>query len=138
MTISEGFKKDGFAQKAGGIFLFPAPYPAQIPFPAVYADMVGQDTRSYPLMSVPERIETTTHIEIPAGMTAQLPQDKEISNDIASFGVHYSFDNAKITATRILQVNTNPISPGKYPLYKKVVDAMLEDANTMIIIKPGT
>ncbi len=138
VTINEGFKKDGFAQKAGGIFLFPAPYPAQIPFPAIYANMVGQDMRSYPLMSVPERIETTTHIEIPAGTSVQLPQDKEVSNEIASFSVHYSFDSGRITATRILQVNTNPISPGKYPLYKKVIDAMLEDANAMIVMKPET
>ena len=71
-------------------------------------------------------------------MTDQLPQDNGIANEIASFSVHYSFDNGTITATRILQVNTNPISQEKYPLYKKVIDAMLEDANAMILMKPET
>jgi len=136
VVINETFKKDGFAQKAGGMFLFPAPYPAQIPFPSIYTDQVGQDTRTYPLMTVIERVKTTTSIEVPAKANVQLPQDQDIANEIASFSAHYSFDNGTITATRIFQINDNPVSPEKYPLYKKVIDAMLEDANAMILMKP--
>ena len=136
VTVTEGFKKDHYVQKAGGMFLFPAPYPAQIPFPSLYSDEVGQDSRTYPLMISPERIETRTWITIPAGMTVQLPEDTEVTNEIASFSAHYSVTEGKILAIRVLQVNTNEVSPEKYSLYKQVIDAMLEDANAMIVARP--
>jgi len=137
VTVTEGFKKDRFVQKAGGMFLFPAPYPAQLPFPSFYSDAVGQDARTYPLMTVPERVEVRTWITIPAGMTVQLPEDTDVANEVASFSAHYSVTDGEILAVRILQVNTNEVSPEKYPLYKKVIDAMLEDANAMIVARPA-
>ncbi len=137
VTITEGFKKEHFVQKAGDMFLFPAPYPAQIPFPALYSDEVGQDTRDYPLMTTPERVEVRTWITIPAGMTVQLPQNTDITNEVASFSAHYSVTDNKIIVVRILQVNTRKVMPDKYSLYKKVIDAMLEDANAMIVARPS-
>ena len=35
----------------------------------------------------------------------------------------------------VLQVNTNEVRPKKYSLYKKVIDTMLDDANTMIVAR---
>jgi len=133
VTVTESFSKEGFVQKAGEMFLFPVPYPAQIPFPAIYSDEVGQDSRTYPLMTIPERVETRTWIRIPAGMRVQLPKDAKVANEIASFSAHYSFTDGKIIAVRVLQVNTDEVKPEQYPLYKKVIDAMLEDANAMIV-----
>jgi transglutaminase-like putative cysteine protease len=137
VTVTEAFKKEGFAQKAGGMLLFAAPYPAQLPFPSFFSDEVGQTSRKYPLMTVPERMETQTWITIPAGMSAQLPEDKTVKNEIASFSAHYELTGDKILATRVFQVNTDEVPPAKYPLYKEAVDAMLEDANAMIVLKSG-
>ena len=138
VTVSQAFKKEGFAQKAGKMFLFPAPYPAQLPFPAFYSDAVGQKARTYPLMTTPERVEVKTWIMLPAGMSVQLPDDTDVTNEVASFSSHYSFDNGEILAARIFQVNTDEIAPEDYPLYKGVIGAMIEDANAMIVAKPGS
>jgi hypothetical protein len=119
------------------MLLFAAPYPAQLPFPSFFSDEVGQTSRKYPLMTVPERMETQTWITIPAGMSAQLPEDKTVKNEIASFSAHYELTGDKILATRVFQVNTDEVPPAKYPLYKEAVDAMLEDANAMIVLKSG-
>lgn len=137
VTVNEEFKKTGFAQKTGGMLLFPAPYPAQLPFPQYYSDEVGQATRKYPLMTVPERVETRTWISIPPGMSVQLPDDADVSNEVASFHAHYEVNEGKILAERIFQVNTSEIQPDEYPFYKEAVDAMLEDAGALIILKPG-
>ncbi len=135
ITVTQAFKKDGFAQKAGGMLLFPVPYPAQLPFPGYFSDEVGQPTRRYPLMTVPERLQVETWVTIPAGMSVQLPQDKDVANAVASFSAHYELSGGVIHAIRIFQTNVAEVSPAAYPLYKQAIDAMLEDAADMVVLK---
>ena len=135
VIVTQAFEKGGFAQAAGGMLLFPVPYPAQLPYPDYFSDEVGQSSRRYSLMTVPERLQVETWITIPAGMTAQLPQDKDVANAVASFSAHYSLVDGQIHALRVFQTNVLEVSPEDYPLYKQAIDAMLEDAGDMAILR---
>lgn len=135
VIVTQAFEKDGFAQAAGGMLLFPIPYPAQFPYPGFFSDEVGQVSPQYPLMTVPERLQVETRITIPAGMNVQLPQDKDTANAVASFSAHYTLVDGRIHALRVFQTNVLEVPPDEYPLYKRAIDAMLEDASDIVILK---
>ena len=137
VTITQRFEKAGFAQKAGAMLLFSIPYPAQVPFPDYFADEVGQETRIHPLITWPERVEVQVVITIPEGMKVQLPGNVTVENDIGLFTAEYALtEEGKIVVTRVLQVNNAEVSPEKYPLYKEIISAMLEDAQAMAVLMP--
>jgi len=76
--VTERGENKGFAQKAGAMFLFPVPYPAQLPFPDYFSDKVGLEKRTHPLITTPERVEVRTWLKIPEGVRVQLRQDVEV------------------------------------------------------------
>lgn len=137
VRITERFTKEGFAQKAGPLLLFSIPYPAQVPFPGYFADEVGQEERLHPLITQPGRMEVRIWLDIPEGMKVQLPQDVAVENAIASFKAHYTLtDEGEIMVVRAFQVNTDEVSPDDYPLYKQVINALLEDAQAVVVLMP--
>lgn len=68
-------------------------------------------------------------LDIPEGMKVQLPQDMAVESAIANFEAHYNFtDEREIMAVRTFEINTDEVSPEDCPLYKQVINTLLEDA----------
>jgi len=137
VEITEEFEKDGFAQKAGTVMLFSIPYPAQLPFPDYFADEVGQEARIHPLITWPERVEVHVEITVPEGLKVQLPQGVSVENSVGFFQAEYALaEEGGISASRILQINVAEISPEDYPLYKELINAMIQDSQAMVVLIP--
>ena len=137
VEITEEFKKDGFAQKAGTVMLFSIPYPAQLPFPDYFADEVGQEARIHPLITWPERVEVHVEITVPEGLKVQLPQGVSVENSVGFFQAEYALtEEGGISASRILQINVAEVSPEDYPLYKELINAMIQDSQAMVVLIP--
>jgi len=137
VEITEEFEKDGFAQKAGTVMLLPIPYPAQVPFPDYLADQVGQQERIHPLITWPERIEVHVQIAVPEGLKVQLPQGVSVENSVGFFQAEYALtEEGGISACRILQINVAEVSPEDYPLYKELINAMIQDSQAMVVLMP--
>ena len=119
------------------MFLFPVPYPAQFPFPDYFSDKVGLEERTHPLITTPERAEVRTWLKIPEGVRVQLRQDVEVKNEVASFETHYTLtEEGEILVVRVLQIDTDELSPEAYPLYKEVISSLLEDAQAIVLLMP--
>ena len=137
VEITEEFEKDGFAQKAGTVMLFSIPYPAQLPFPDYFADEVGQEARIHPLITWPERVEVHVEITVPEGLKVQLPQGVSVENSVGFFQAEYALtEEGGISASRILQINVAEVSPEDYPLYKELINAMIQDSQAMVVLIP--
>ena len=137
VTITEEFERAGFAQKAGSIMLFPIPYPAQLPFPGYFADEVGQEARIHPLITWPQRMEVYVELTVPEGMKVQLPEAVTVENALGLFKSEYALmEEGKITALRVLQVNVDQVSPEDYPLYKEIINAMIQDSQALAVLMP--
>ena len=137
VPITEEFERAGFAQKAGSIMLFPIPYPAQLPFPGYFADEVGQEARIHPLITWPQRMEVYVELTVPEGMRVQLPEAVTVENALGLFKSEYALmEEGKITALRVLQVNVDQVSPEDYPLYKEIINAMIQDSQAMAVLMP--
>jgi len=137
VEITEEFEKDGFAQKAGTVMLFSIPYPAQVPFPDYLADQVGQQERIHPLITWPERVEVQVEITVPEGLKVQLPQGVSVENSVGFFQAEYALtEEGGISASRILQINVAEVSPEDYPLYKELINAMIQDSQAMVVLIP--
>ena len=137
VEITEEFEKDGFAQKAGTVMLFSIPYPAQLPFPDYFADEVGQEARIHPLITWPERVEVHVEITVPEGLKVQLPQGVSVENSVGFFQAEYALtEEGGISASRILQINVAEVSPKDYPLYKELINAMIQDSQAMVVLIP--
>ncbi len=137
VEITEEFEKDGFAQKAGTVMLFSIPYPAQVPFPDYLADQVGQQERIHPLITWPERVEVQVEITVPEGLKVQLPQGVSVENSVGFFQAEYTLtEEGGISASRILQINVAEVSPEDYPLYKELINAMIQDSQAMVVLIP--
>jgi hypothetical protein len=137
VEITEEFEKEGFAQKAGNITLFSVPYPAQLPLPDHFADTVGQMERIHPLLTWLGRLDVHVEITVPEGMKVQLPQDVSAENAVGLFASEYALTGeGKITVTRVLQINTAEVSPEDYPLYKELINALIQDSQAMVVLMP--
>ena len=134
VRLTMKFTKSGFAQTAAGMLLFPTPCP--IPFSTYFASMIGQKTRTYPIMNVPKVAQEQVSFAVPDGMSVQLPSDIHVTNTVGSFTSHYVFTGGKITVTRVLKLVLYEIQPSEYPLFKEVVQALIKDLNAMIVLKP--
>ena len=135
VRLTMKFTKSGFAQSAAGMLLFPTPCP--IPFSAYFSSMIGQKTRTYPIMNIPKVAQEQVSLTVPGGMNVQLPSDIHVTNTVGSFTSHYVFTDGKITVTRMFKLVPYEIQPSEYPLFKEVVQALIKDLNAMIVLKPA-
>jgi len=143
-TFTVTVRADGAVDTAKDSFALTVPYPPPISgFTTALPDL-DLAQRRYPYFTVPERIELSTHIQIPRGWKAVLPAGVHVENEIGNFRSSYHEEVSPVSmftaysCNRVLQINLREIPPDKIALLKEILDALAQDESAKIVVHRET